>query len=124
VKARKQQKPSRVTQHDLAEIERLRAFKAQLSVELTTIGALLETRETQVMQRLTGGARVQAGELVATLGEKTVCNPKYKDELVAHFEQSHGISGKLVEEQVKARWTKKKSTLDIVHQVRLGVVRS
>jgi hypothetical protein len=112
-----------VKQHDLKDIERLRAFKSRLTKELTTIEALLEAREVQVMNSMAAGGRVQAGEYVAELGEKTVCNPKYKDELVAHFELAHGIAGKLVEEEVKKRYTKTKPVLTIVRQVHLGVVR-
>lgn len=110
------QELARITQSELAVIEALRREKANLTSTLKEVEAQLAQAEYSVLWRLTDGARVQDGELRPYIGEKIQCNPSYKDELLAHFAQAHGIDGKLVEQQVRARWTTVKEVLNIAHQ--------
>jgi uncharacterized protein (UPF0335 family) len=108
-------KRASVTQNDLQAIESLRREKSRLASSLKNVEATLAQREREVMDALSDSARIQAGALRPFIDKKTVCSPSYKDELVAHFEQSHGIDAKIVEQQVRARWTTVKEVLGIAH---------
>ncbi len=105
-----------ITRMDMRVIEDLRQRKAALADEIKEIEATLAQEERAVMDKLGKGANIEACEMFVTIEEKRVCNPSYKDELVAHFEQAHGIDGKLVEQQVRERWTSVKKFLAIVHR--------
>ena len=108
---------AKITQYELEAIEATRREKSALTAKLRDVEAALAQRERDLMEKLTSGARIEQGKLGATVEQKTVCNPSYKDELVAHFEQSHGLDGKLVEEQVRKRWTTQKDVIVITHSV-------
>ncbi len=114
MKAQKQRSP--LTQVDLQVIVQLRREKANLTSTLKEVEAALAQREHEVMEKLNDGMACRPGELFAVVEQKQVCNPSYKDELIAHFTQAHGIAPGLVEQQVRARWTKFKECLRIVHR--------
>jgi hypothetical protein len=114
-------KPAPISQVDLQVIEDLRREKENLSHTLKEVEAQLAARERKIIEGLAQGVRVRAGRLLPVVEEKTICSPSYKEELIAHFEQAHGIDGKLVEQQVQARWCKVKQVLRIVQQVANGV---
>lgn len=106
-----------ITEEELAAVQALRARREQLGRELGAIQAQLTAREDDLVAKVQAGARVR-GALTAVLDTKVVCNPSYKDELVAHFEQAHGVNAALVEEEVRKRWRREKIVLVIGEKLR------
>jgi hypothetical protein len=93
-----------ILEEELTELSRERERVLALAHDLEQARAHLKQVEDDIVQRLHAGARV-LGALTAVV--ETVagrCAPSWKEELLAHFEQAHGLHRAFVEVEVRQRW--------------------
>lgn len=107
--AQVQPRSKSVQQRELEEVERRREEVRCLRAQLRDAEAAVAQRERDLIERLKAGAAVR-GRLAAVVS--TVAGPScpsYQEELLAHFEQSHGVARELVLAEVRKRWPGKVS---------------
>lgn len=93
-----------VGQKELELLQRLRFNQARLKRELADAEAAAKGLESSIMGRLKAGARVY-GRLSATIDKVPgPSHPHYKEELLQHMQEAHGIAPELTEREVQNRW--------------------
>lgn len=93
-----------IEEAELRALEKLRAKRAEAKARLEALEVQVQATELSLVLRIQGGAGFR-GRLVGFLERGTgPSRPHYKEELVAHFEQAHGIAGALVVAECHRRW--------------------
>lgn len=94
-----------INQKELEELEALRVRQTELKKELADTEATLKGLESSIIGRLkVPGTRIY-GSLTATV--QTVrgpSHPHYKEELLKHMAEEHGLAPEVVERDIKNRW--------------------
>jgi hypothetical protein len=94
-----------INQKELEELEGLRANQARLKKELADTEAALKGLESSIIGRLKmPGTRIY-GRLTATVQEVAgASHPRYKEELLKHMFEVHGVAPEVTERDVQGRW--------------------
>lgn len=99
-------RPVAISQIELETFRLMRASLTRQRRELEHDEAWVKQKEANLLERLGGGAHVESGRFSIGVEQAEVCNPSYKDELVAHFQQSHGVPEAALVEEVRKRYRK------------------
>lgn len=113
-------RPAPISQVELRSLRLMKNEVSRHRREMEQDEAWIKQKETDLLERLGAGARVEVGAFSVGVEQAEVCNPSYKDELVAHFQQAHGLAEEIVCAEVRKRWRK---TVDRVVVVERQKVR-
>jgi hypothetical protein len=90
--ARKRE-PQIVTQADLVQVFNLNVLRAETKKHLANLDKAITELETPIIQQLHAGGSLEAGEIGATVVERSVVRPKWKELFIEYngFEKAHEL---------------------------------